>query len=167
MDVLSVSEHYAKVVDFMNKAGQEVPTSVKEPSKEIRILRAKLILEEALETINALGCSVDVGVPCDDLCNEKPRIFADIDKTFNLAEVIDGCCDIKVVTTGTLIACGVPDEYAQDLVDESNLRKFGPGGYRRDDGKWIKSKDWKAPDWDLYLKELDRSQNEICKTNTP
>lgn len=156
---LDKSDHYHKVVEFMLRAGQEVPLVASEPSVEVRKLRAKLILEEALETINALGCSINVGVPCDDLCSEKPSIFVDVDKTFNLAEVIDGCADIKVVTTGTLIACGIPDELPQSMVDESNLKKFGPGGRRREDGKWLKPENWKAPNWQNYLLQLGLEQN--------
>lgn len=153
-----VSDHYAKVVEFMERAGQEVPTVITEPSKEIRVLRAKLILEEALETIQALGCYVyDKGDWIVDMSSFD--IKAD-EGEFNLSEVIDGCCDIKVVTTGTLVACGIPDEEPQKMVDDSNLRKFGPGGYRREDGKWVKPKDWVPPDWAGFLKYLVEAQNE-------
>lgn len=37
------------------------------------------------------------------------------------------------------------DVIPQQLVDENNLAKFGPGGYRRDDGKWIKPPGHKPP----------------------
>lgn len=154
---LDKSDHYHKVVEFMLRAGQEVPTVVTIPSKEVRELRAKLILEEALETIKALGCTVretNEDLIVDSM--ESFRITAD--SVFDLTEVIDGCADIKVVTTGTLIACGVPDELAQSMVDESNLKKFGPGGHRREDGKWIKPKDWKAPNWQNYLLQLEMEQ---------
>jgi predicted HAD superfamily Cof-like phosphohydrolase len=65
--------------------------------------------------------------------------------TPDLLQVIDGCCDIKVVTTGTLSAFGVHDSPFQQEVDRTNLAKFGPGGHRRDDGKWIKPPDWQPP----------------------
>lgn len=155
---LETSEHYCRVADFMNKAGQEVPNKVIEPSTEVRELRAKLILEEALETIKALGFDVEIDSDSPAHVNIKKCCFQPW-HNFNLVEVIDGCCDIKVVTTGTLIACGVPDEYAQILVDKSNLQKFGPGGRRREDGKWLKPDDWKAPDWDKFLMELTAEQN--------
>jgi len=51
-----------------------------------------------------------------------------------------------VVTIGTLIAFGVDDEPVLEEVDQANLRKFGPGSYERDDGKWIKPPDWTPPD---------------------
>jgi predicted HAD superfamily Cof-like phosphohydrolase len=61
-------------------------------------------------------------------------------------EVVDGCADISVVTIGTLIAFGVDDETVLEEVDASNLRKFEPGSYRREDGKWIKPPSWTPPD---------------------
>lgn len=158
MDYLKKSDHYHNVVEFMLRAGQEVPTTVKEPSAEIRTLRAKLILEEAIETIKALG--VKVYPQTDESLENNTFFFGDqAYGEFNLAEVIDGCCDIKVVTTGTLIACGIPDEVAQQMVDQSNLKKFGPGGHRREDGKWIKPQDWQPPNWQDYLHQLEREQS--------
>ena len=59
--------------------------------------------------------------------------------------VVDGCADISVVTIGTLIAFGVDDEPVLEEVDSANLRKFAPGSYRRDDGKWMKPPNWTAP----------------------
>lgn len=144
----------------MNKAGQEVPSIPTIPNEETRILRAKLILEECLETIYAMG--IDIFPNYENYQNQDPLPIniEDIDfKTsdrydVNIVEVADGCADIKVVTTGTLAAFGIhADDELQDMIDDSNLDKFGPGGYRRDDGKWIKPPDWKAPDIMGFLKK--------------
>lgn len=134
--------HQQRVDEFMRKAGQDVPDVPVEPSNEVKILRAKLILEEALETIKGLGVTVSFdGYPPDG-----HDVTYKVDGPFNLVEVVDGCCDVKVVTTGTLSACGVADMDVQAMIDESNLAKFGSGGYKREDGKWIKPPDWEAPD---------------------
>jgi predicted HAD superfamily Cof-like phosphohydrolase len=77
------------------------------------------------------------------------------DFALNTAEVIDGCCDLKVVTTGTLSAFGLPDELFQEEVDTNNLAKFGPGGRRREDGKWVKPPNHKPPDIAGLLKRLE------------
>lgn len=140
------SKHQRRIEDFMRLAGQHVVYSPHTPSETIRYLRAALILEEALETIKALGfkASTTGASPKDfilDACDEC-----------NLIEVADGCADISVVTIGTLSAFGISDKPLLKEVDESNLRKFGPGGYRRDDGKWIKPPDWKVPDIEGVLK---------------
>lgn len=139
----------------MRAAGQRVPeTPTTELTPEERILRAKLMVEEVLETCNALGVQVhfwgqainrghtgtqDWAGPAIQPSDYK--IVGDLD----LVEAVDGCCDVKVVTTGTLSALGVSDDSVQEEVDKSNLRKFGPGGYKREDGKWIKGPDWRPP----------------------
>jgi predicted HAD superfamily Cof-like phosphohydrolase len=124
----------------------------------VRLLRAKLIFEEAMETIqNGLGVSIQVHSNYADLMgsiNVAACPYFTIKSPFNLVETVDGCCDLKVVTTGTLSACGVPDEVFQNAVDENNLAKFGPGHYVADGtpekpgpvGKLIKPPGHKPPD---------------------
>lgn len=144
------SDHQLRVEEFMRLAGQEVPKSPALPSLEVRRLRAKLILEEALETIHALGFSINADfLDSRKLENAYCLELVDVGDP-NLEEIIDGCCDIKVVTTGTLSACGLPDDLFQEEVDNNNLAKFGPGHSRRSDGKLIKPPDHKPP----KIKEL-------------
>ena len=134
--------HYKRVLAFMRRAGQEAPLSPVIPDAGTRVLRAKLMLEEALETVRALGVSVcmrGAEVSMDGL------VFEDTGDP-SIEEVVDGCADISVVTVGTLIAFGVDDEPVLEEVDGANLRKFGPGARVRQDGKWIKPPDWVPPD---------------------
>ena len=126
----------------MQKAGQDTPAETTIPDADTRILRAKLILEEALETVEALGVTVKAGATPVE---EEALVYA-ADGEVDVELVVDGCADISVVTVGTLIAFGVDDEPVLEEVDSANLRKFGPGGYRREDGKWMKPPDWTAPD---------------------
>lgn len=109
------STHQQAVELFMSKAGQELPTKPTVPSPEIRKLRAQLILEEALETIEALGFEVEYW---DYELHLKPG------KEPILTDILDGCCDLAVVTTGTLSACGISDIVPQDLVNYNNIQKF-------------------------------------------
>ena len=125
----------------MQKAGQDTPASVTVPGETTRLLRARLILEEAMETIAALG--VDIHVNGCTLSLEECELEPGGD--INLEGVVDGCADISVVTIGTLVAFGVEDEPVLAEVDKANLRKFGPGSYAREDGKWIKPPDWHPP----------------------
>lgn len=151
---LTQTLHQLRVERFMLKAAQDVLTRPCQPTTEVRMLRAKLILEECLETINALGVMFEVN---EVEGAEGPRsTFSLVDMgedTFDMVEVADGCADIKVVTTGTLSACGIKDAFLQALIDRSNLAKFSPGGYKREDGKWIKPPDWKKPDIGGLLRE--------------
>jgi len=152
------SEHQIRVEEFMRKAEQELPSGPSMPSQYIRTLRARLILEEALETVQALGVAVHlessyglVGVYIAGL-----RYFSAGDH--DLVEAVDGCCDLRVVTTGTLSALGVQDESVQKIVDDANLRKFGPGSYKDVDGKWIKPPDFVPPQEALVLELQQQAQ---------
>jgi len=134
--------HYNRVKEFMQRVGQDTPEGAVVPDEKTRILRAKLILEEALETVAALGVTVQSN---GAEVTEEGLVY-DAPNEPDLQEVADGCADISVVTIGTLIAFGIDDDPLLEEVDASNLRKFGPGSYRRDDGKWMKPSDWTPPD---------------------
>ncbi len=120
------------------------------PELDTRKLRAKLILEKALETISGLGIQLRLSnvsltgyEPADDINNYSFDVSAgppDFEK------IIDGCCDLNYVSTGTLMACGVPDVPHQEAVNEANELKF-PNGIPilRADGKFQKPEGWQAP----------------------
>lgn len=129
----------------MALANQEVPEKPTMPDEATRRFRAKIILEEALETIAGLGFDV-VMKPFDLELEVGPQV-----REPNMEEIVDGCADIIVVTTGTLSACGVADVAVQNEVDQANLRKFGPGSYKREDGKWMKPPDFRPPDIEAVL----------------
>jgi len=154
--------HQIFVEDFMKLAQQELPESPTIPSVEVRMLRARLILEECLETISGLGITVWF-----EMTNRRTVSFDDLSFEHthppNLVEVIDGCCDIKVVTTGTLSACGVDDQDYQDEVDLNNLKKFGPGGFRDQKGKWIKPPGHTPPDIKALLDAEIKRKNGDSK----
>ena len=134
----------------MQKVGQATPAEPEIPDENIRILRAKLILEEALETISALGVKVDAGSGDRTVGVNEPTTQLDLEG------VVDGCADISVVTVGTLISFGVDDEPVLREVDEANLRKFAPGSYMREDGKWMKPPGWTPPDIEGVLRKQIR-----------
>ena len=138
------TDHYDRIKTFMKLAGQDAPDEPFEPSLGVRKLRAKLILEEALETIEALGFTA---------YEVDGEIDTRYTHNFNAIKVIDGCCDISVVTIGTLIACGVPDLPFLEEVDNNNLSKV-QNGTIRGDGKLIKHPDHKPPRIKEILAEL-------------
>lgn len=169
-DLKERSTHQLLVDNFMLRGGQDVPLEPTMPSDETLCLRAKLILEEALETVQALGVTVQLRsfstkpyslastqAQKNDPNTLVPTIDSDTELHFyrdanikpNITEIVDGCCDIKVVTTGTLSALGVPDTLVQHIVDHNNLSKFAPGWYKRDDGKIMKPPSFKPCTEDL------------------
>ncbi len=151
-EILRRSPHQQRVDEFMVKAQQEVPSSPVLPDAKTRELRAKLILEEALETVRELGFDLVVSNMHDDetaditektILHEKTKLTPNGRE--NLDGIADGCADIIVVTTGTLSACGIADDSLQREVDVNNLEKFGPGHWWREDGKLMKPKHHKPP----------------------
>ena len=141
-----MSKHQERVEQFMKLAGQEVKTSPAIPDKDIRLLRAKLILEEALETVYALGFRLVAKSDHYDTDSEKDFYFYENRQGPSLEEIADGCADISVVTQGTLSACGIKDDSLLEEVDNNNLAKFGPGHSWNEDGKLIKPPGHKGPD---------------------
>ena len=101
------TEHQQRVEDFMRKAKQVLPKKPTMPDAETRLLRARLIFEEAMETLEALG--VDVMVPL--MYGQTGPValhdyFLRINdfRRPNMDGIVDGCADISVVTIGTLSA---------------------------------------------------------------
>ncbi len=131
LDGTNTSESYRVIKEFMQKAGQDTPETLTVPNEKVRKLRAKLILEEALETIwIGLGVAVYIETPDSNFHSIREenldfKVMANgTDYMVNIIELIDGCCDLQVVTKGTLIAFGVPDTPFQREVDKKNLEKF-------------------------------------------
>ena len=162
------SEHQRRVDAFMRLAGQRVPDAPTDLTEEERILRAKLILEEVLETIrDGLGVNLTIlvrymtpdakgQVVWNDHVAEvtKDTVNFEVVRPFDLIETIDGCCDLSVVTVGTLSAAGIPDTPFLRAVDRNNLEKFGEGHQIREDGKLIKPPGHKPPDIAGLLAEI-------------
>lgn len=152
--MLDKSYHYLQVQAFMLRAGQTVPTEPTLLSDEDRLTRARLTWEEAMEKIHALG--IEVYIPptmndarsledCSLWVSDKGQVKFKIERQQDFIGIIDGCLDQRVIATGTLVSMGVPDALLQMEVDENNLKKFAPGGYRNDEGKWVKPPDHKPP----------------------
>jgi predicted HAD superfamily Cof-like phosphohydrolase len=146
------SESYQRTERFMQLAGQATPQTPTLLDEKTRVLRARLILEEAMETIlHGLGVKVKIkpfGLPHPTIpiLISLKDLELEPSGQFDMVELVDGVCDVQVVSLGTLIAAGITDAEPQRLVDENNLAKFGPGGYRDPGGKWIKPPGHKPPD---------------------
>ncbi len=106
------------------------------------MLRASLILEEALETITALGCEV---LAERTFQVSKSNVSIVSVKEPDIVEVCDGIADLSVVSIGTLSALGIGDKKLLEIVDENNMEKFAEGHSWRADGKLIKPPNFKGP----------------------
>ena len=111
-------------------------------------LRAKLIMEEAVETVAALGFHVWANVekhgqPGESLHRQLQYFEKSYEKP-DFIEVIDGLCDLIYVILGTAVAAGIDLEPFFDEVHRSNMSKVG--GEKRADGKVLKPKTFTPPD---------------------
>lgn len=107
------------------------------PCEEVRKLRAKLILEEAIETINGLGFTVKAMSDAADI-SIVPSFASRPTSWQYMEQVIDGCVDTIYVATGTLAAYGVPDLPHIIEVNSANDAKF-PGGKATLDDLWFRN----------------------------
>jgi predicted HAD superfamily Cof-like phosphohydrolase len=118
-----------------------------DPGEAVRALRARLHAEEVSELINALGFGVEINV-----WDPRPKDLHSVEiiglwrepQPFDLIEVADGCADLRVVTIGTELACGIDGDAVFAEVHRSNMAK-GDGPMRAD-GKRLKPPGWKPPD---------------------
>ena len=107
----------------MRGAGQNVPDRPTIPPDDVRLLRARLIMEEAFETIHAFG--VDVQTDGRSIVFDDLRFS--ISRPFDMVKAVDGLADISVVTIGSLAALGVKDRPILEAVDANNLSKLAGG----------------------------------------
>jgi len=109
-----MTKEQSQVIEFMKLFKQELHSTPTIPSLETRKLRAKLILEEALETIVALGFSVSTDLEIVGPTHEP-----------GLIEIADGLADLHYVGyCGTAPSCGIDMEPVFAEVHRSNMSKM-------------------------------------------
>ena len=128
------------------------------PNEQTRLFRAKLLMEEVLETLNAMGVSVSAlnisrNLSMENLSFNVPRDDQEI--KVDLLGVIDGCCDVNYVSVGILTSFGVPDAIHQSVVDLANMKKF-PNQTMPEikNGKYQKPPGWKDPRV-MHMEKMD------------
>ena len=131
-----MQEEQDKVTEWMSVFGQETPDKPMMPSLEVRKLRAKLILEEALETIEALGVHVELKQAFyhgDNNCSKEKIEIEDVEfyvhanMRASIDKIADGIADSLVVQLGTAVACGIDIKPIFDEVMRSNWSKAWTG----------------------------------------
>ena len=107
------------VREFHERFGVPILDAPKMPTEERQRLRRSLILEEAIETCEAI---------------ERGDII----------EAADGIADLIYVALGSALEFGIPIERVWAEVHRSNMEKIG--GATREDGKILKPPGWVRPD---------------------
>ncbi len=137
----SFKEHFGMNKMTMDKVEQTTSNTLRTPTPKERLLRAKLILEEAIETIGALGVSVHQVSENED----KFEFYDNGEENYIPKEVLDGVADLAVVANGTLLCCGLHTVLPEALkrIDENNWSKVANGVVRNADGKYQKPPGYK------------------------
>lgn len=131
------------------------------PDEATRLLCARLIFEEARETIGALGFLIapvkdynpfdnpEFEIVNDGVYPLKPNEVAP-----TMVQIIDGCCDTIYVATYCLTLMGVPDVPHMEEVCKANDAKF-PNGVATPHptvpGKYGKPVGWVPPDHKKFM----------------
>ncbi len=140
-----------RVKIFMNTFEQECPTKPTIAAEKIRILRAKLILEETVEFIDALGLR---------LSWKKNNVILKQVKEPDLVKIADAIADLEVINKGSAVAFGIDSEKFFNLVMDNNMTKLVNGKpLKRADGKILKPDGYK-PVTEEIKKLLEKEMNQ-------
>lgn len=146
--------------EFMEAFGQTVRTvPTADVTPEERLLRGRLVIEEAFEYLEALGLNFSINSDTEVVHVAPKKVQVEIDPTreINLIEVADAQVDLVVVTKGGSHTFGVPiDDAFLDEVSPSNFAKLGPDGkpiLREGDRKVLKPEGWQEPNIAKVLRE--------------
>ncbi len=126
----------AQVSDFHEKFGAPVLTAPAIPADSRVWLRAKLIAEEFIELLEALGVDARVEL--------VQKNSAGAPMPVDLPQVAKEAADLDYVVEGTRLELGIDGAPVAVLVHESNMAKLG--GEVRPDGKILKPPGWTPPD---------------------
>jgi len=116
------------IVTLMTQFNQQVKESPEMPDPATRLLRARLVFEEALEFVKGCGGTVTMtdAEGIETVVIDEIRVISDASGVPDLVEYVDGCVDQLVVTYGALNAAGIKVEPAWDEVQRSNMSKAWP-----------------------------------------
>ena len=142
---MNVQERQMLVRDFHRMTGEPIKDAPEPPDEAQAVLRAKLVLEEALELAEALGVIVMTPVRDSGEASvvDVERVEVYPYKKPNLVAVVDALRDLEYVIHGTEIALGVADVTDETFLEvhRSNMEKQ-PVDYGK---KAIKPAGWKPP----------------------
>lgn len=156
------SNLYTKHLTAPHASAQTIGKPYTVPAPDARELCARLVLEEALETIAALGVRVEwsdgeytQSLPKVDDCT---FVASTPEEGLDLLDIIDGACDTIYVAGGVLAACGVPDEPHLEEVCRANNDKFPDGRVKLDASgkKYLKPLGWEGPDHKAVMEKYKR-----------
>lgn len=128
--------------DFMKEGGQDCPEVPTIPNEETLKLRANLLLEEVFEFVDGLGFELTLNgakIQTSDFILKRV-------KDANIVDMADAIGDISYINYGNALTLGLDMEPIENAIHSANMKKFGPGSWKREDGKIMKPADWEGPE---------------------
>ena len=164
------------IEELMNLYDQEILPCPQIPDRKTLLLRARLLFEEARETIEAAGCKIN---GLDNVAGDFVVIDPDLEP--NLKEMGDGIGDTLVVLYGFANAIGMQVKPVWDEIQRSNLSKMWAHcsvcdevlEKREGRGDWLFHADATPEqsskhggDWKVVLKIHKREDGKVIKAPT-
>lgn len=165
------------ITALMQQYNQEVKERPQLPDAATRLLRARLVFEEALEFVKGCGCTIRLSAASEAEAGviDEIRVVPNETGVPDLVEYVDGCIDQLVVTYGALNAAGVRAQPAWDEVQRSNMSKAWPHCSECDvvlergaDGEFMHPGDsgTHGGTWSTVLKLHKREDGKVIKSPT-
>lgn len=140
------------VATFMNRVeGQIVRTTpTTDITHEERVLRVKLVIEEAMEFAEAMGVIVSISNPHSTLGSRLKVLHDDLSfgahaaTPIDIVAAADAIADLTYVVEGSACTLGIETLSVFGEVHRSNMEKLN--GPIREDGKQLKPEGWQPPD---------------------
>lgn len=146
---MSVSERQSLVRDFHRKSGEPINDAPELPDKSQAVLRAKFILEEALELVAALGVEVLLPVVDDGDVHvgyvEMDHLEFHAQFQPDLVAAVDAVCDLSYQIHGVELVLGVADVSDAVFQEVHNTNMAKQIVASSPDGKAVKPPGWKPP----------------------
>lgn len=142
---LPVSRHANMVREFHEAFGHPVSDTLTEQTEELRLLRVRLVFEEAIELAEALGVDVSVR-PTRFEHRLSVEVLGGVSP--DMVEAADALGDLEYVTHGASLVFGIPQARTFEEIHRSNMSKLGEDGkpIYREDGKVLKGPNFSPPD---------------------
>ncbi len=141
-----------QVREFHNAAGVVTPETPQLPEDERIKLRVNLVTEEFCEFLTSVYPQfkdMQHGAVLFRLKQAMEYMPPKVD----LVAMADALADLDYVVEGTRLVCGIDGGPVAEEVHRSNMTKFGPGSWKREDGKVMKPPDWQPPDIEGVLRK--------------
>jgi len=129
---------------FMALAGQAMPSAPMVPSREVTLLRVRLLTEEFVELLEAVGMQSETASTVRAFIERQVEADAcGFMGKVDLVEVADALADLRFVAVGFDAACGIDGDAIDREVARSNFTKAP--FTMRPDGKVTKSASYEPP----------------------